>query len=603
MAKLINIEPMSFVKLEPFQCELPPPVIDSDDDDFEEQPITRRKGTNEDIENDVDSDLFQGMMQIVLDETKDIKSGYEELLTATNAENVSVSWYHENMYRIDLVKDEDDCVGDISAIQLGRGSVRVLLTSLQNCLLAGQFKQAAHIVWGLAALSRHREANIELLATILKAAIEVFLNNPMDSNLSANESPNSSMEAFINALMDTRGLDPREVGIEWIQILLTKEEFQDMTKFKSDLEEVRKTKYKSKTTDPKTDETFKIFQALTAFASAMYLKNDKQQDDTLNDTTPCKKNVTFAADVIGGDMDEEMEFWVSSSQAADKTKIIAAKEIESQKNKTTARSIMTSALTMFESSLFTPGTVWDTFLPEYLFLLTKSQELEDPESENRIEKEMVDKASQDIIVEALIKYKETHPSNPNADKFIINHLLSKKSSSAKELNLLKETQIAYNKAVPMDKEVAFMMCNHITDTPLSLLHEEACIILRLLDYPQNQQDATCWAKLNFFLGPADCKALIPEIDFFIEEWFESRLCWWPPMHFGEQAARRDMGLEVGTKVKLIKLKTRFLKFTSTLHELKNKSGYKEFSNYKSLISMANKCENDYNDFIERSSFG
>jgi hypothetical protein len=81
-----------------------------------------------------------------------------------------------------------------------------------------------------------------------------------------------------------------------------------------------------------------------------------------------------------------------------------------------------------------------------------------------------------LVLEMLLKYRETHPENPNAHRFLFEFLMEKVPDSLhsgnsgsvecqdkEKTDLLKKCLISYNKAVPMDKEICFKLIGKFHD--------------------------------------------------------------------------------------------------------------------------------------------
>jgi hypothetical protein len=82
----------------------------------------------------------------------------------------------------------------------------------------------------------------------------------------------ASLSSFVNALLDSRHIDPRDVGVDWILFLVNNGKLEDATNLQEGIEIQRRKQYHCKMSDPQASHTKKLFQAYSGLVCYCYAK-------------------------------------------------------------------------------------------------------------------------------------------------------------------------------------------------------------------------------------------------------------------------------------------------------------------------------------------
>ena len=426
-------------------------------------------------------------------------------------------------------------------------------------------------------------------------------------------------------------MDPREVGVDWLVLLLQNERFSDATKLQQLIEAERRKQYPQSVSDPRDRDTHRVFTAFTGLACYVYAGrlrrgadegNDVEDgDETIEGASKLQKSVRFREPKVEEDYDDDVDF---ESRLFDATRLVSDREGRMARIESKAAQLDELAEKSFEEAVFHPGLVWDAFLPPYLAILSRKLD------------------GEKCVLEALEKYRAAHPDNPNSHRFLMEHLSKEDLESERrhtaqrskrqrfnaltesEKHALKESLIAFNKAAPSDKTHAFRLIDfHYLEADSEETMEKsrrsaAVILFNLLDNPEWRKDVECWRRLVEALvgdnnndmdedvsgtgsgagsvGNQAESSVGSRAEVFLRgralmkrEWFESRADWWPKMHFSARQADDDVGCRDNKN--LIKRKNAFAKI------IKRLTRDKFFAEFKDA-DMADECFKNYGDRIK-----
>ena len=288
--------------------------------------------------------------------------------------------------------------------------------------------------------------------------------------------------------MDLRGVDPRDIGVDWLVLLLRHGRYADATELQQRIEAERRKQYTHMSSDPKMDETKRVFSAYTGLACCVYAKLlRKGIDDEVNgdeegvggeggggaaaDPAPWNKSVRFHLPNISEEVELEDQNFLRPLSPMMNQSQSRGKSIRREQK---AEQLDELAVKSFEESIFSPtGGPWDAFVQPYIGALKRCGGGGGIEGQVR-------------VFEALKKYRDAHPENPNAHRFLFQYLMkgyliSNSNSKGLELkkeeidrtkkwfekmekdkrSLLRDSLESFNKLAPSDKNVAFRLVDVI----------------------------------------------------------------------------------------------------------------------------------------------
>lgn len=615
-----------------YECKAPERCeFDSDSEDGCELEYGSREHQTSLTEDHVDANLFVGLLKIILDETDSYrddsarkanyekrKADNEELMNRAMAdgeeETPEVSWFYRNQYIVQKSETESENKNVISGVQRHNGHCQLLRSMLRECLLKRRYRQAAYAVWGLASLTRIWGVNRDLFVLMHKASLEIFVAKTASEGLNDSERSHyqlSSLEKFVRTLLDCSNVDPREVGIDWLLLLLRHGRYSEATQLQQQIEKERRKQFHHKSSDPRMAETKRLFMALSGLSCFVYAKMlrkgiaDEADDD---EQKTLHKSVKFLEQEEVEDDDE------GTYETCEDAKHLGDMAIGAAKRELKADQMDEIAANAFEGVIFNSDTCWDAFVPPYVAILKRKPD------------------GVTLVLDVLEKYKNAHPNNPNAQRFLFeyiagDHLNERIEASQRQIweleehrkILLKDSLTAFNALAPMDKIVALKLVNFLEieqeceELAETSRRQMVGVLFHLLDYPEWKRDLQCWKRLVKALtdvgsagsvesesdgrsvssegskGSVKLENLLRARGLMKREWFETRADWWPKLHFSARAAAEDLRCPDGKS--LIKRKNQFAKFVKRM--ARNELFAREFDS-----SITEKCFKAYGERIK-----